>query len=290
MDKKLLLIDGNSLFFKSFYATYIRLKQGSERGKNGEPVNGVRSFAHMITNLRSKFEDHHILVAFDEAGGHTHRHQHDFYKANRKEAPQELYEQIPMVREFLDLYGISWVSKKELEADDIIGILSKRHSMEYETTIITSDKDLLQLVDQNVRVLISIKGVSLMEEYNNFNFEEKYFGLRPEQVYELKGIMGDSSDNLQGIRGIGPKGAVKLIDKYNTVERVIKNAENESPGIRDKIIKDQDHAILCRDLAKILTSSEQEFDIESTKPKPYDKEVLTKWLEEKNLLNVIRKI
>ena len=290
MNKKLLLIDGNSLFFKSFYATYIRLKEGGERGNEGEPVNALRGFSHMIINLRQMFNDHNIVIAFDERGGHTHRHQYDFYKANRSKAPDELYEQIPMVREFLDLYGIKYVSEKTLEADDLIGILSKRHSIEYDTTIITTDKDLLQLVDQNVRVLLSKKGVSEMDEFNMFNFKEKFFGLRPNQVQELKGIMGDASDNLKGIPGIGEKGAIKLIDQYNTVERVIDHATDQTPALSKKIIEGSESAILCRDLATIVTEHDWEFEISQSEPKDYDKEKLVEFLENKKLFNVVKKV
>ncbi len=290
-NKKILLIDGNSLFFKSFYGTYFRLKQGYERGKNNEPINAVRLFALMIINLRKKNPNSKVVVAFDEQNPNTYRHKYDFYKSKRKKQPDELYEQIFMVKEFLDLYGIKWIANKNYEADDLIGIIAQEaKDKSYKVNIITSDKDLLQLVDFNVNVNISKIGVSDLDNYNNNNFYDKFHNLSPQQVPDLKGIAGDNSDNLKGINGIGEKGAIKLLQKYDSLEEVINNSWQLSKSLQEKIEKGKEEAIISKKLAKIITNGDFEINFNDFEIKKTNKKELFNFLEEKNLFNVIRKI
>ena len=294
MKKELLLVDGNSLFFKSFWSTWFQIKdnpQSRDRMDDGTPVNAVRTFSTMIINLLNKFPSHKMLVAFDERGGHTHRHQHDFYKAGRADQPQELYDQLPLVREFLDHYGIPHHSKKEFEADDIIGIVAKRaKEAGYKVTIITTDKDLLQLVEEDVDVWLSKTGVSIMEQHSMENFKEQNDGLTPKQVIDFKGIAGDNSDNLQGIKGIGEKGAVKLLLEYDSLENILDHAEEQTPAMQKKIIESKDMAILCKELATILTDGEIDIELEELDIREPNWDALTDFFEPKKIYSVLNKI
>ena len=251
--EKTLLIDGNALMYKAFYASASFLQKGAGFDDAGNPVNALRTFAMMMFKLREDFESKHVLVAFDQKGLKTYRTEHSFYKDKRKPMPQELIYQIPLIMEFLELFGFKSFSDPELEADDIIGILSDLHAKEgFEVSIVTSDKDLLQLVQENVTVYLSKTGVSNMVEYNNDNFCSLFNGLCPSQVKDLKGIMGDASDNLKGIKGIGEKGALDLLNKYGTLEEVIKNKDDLSDSLRLKITEGSEHGLLCKNIATII--------------------------------------
>lgn len=254
MKKKLLLVDGNALYFKAFWGSYIRIKDGKgPRLPNGTPVNALSTFAFMIMNLKEKFQPNKILVAFDERGGHTHRHKYDFYKAGRKKQPDELYSQLPLVWEFLDYYGIKRHSKKEIEADDIIGIMAEEgKNSNLMVEIVTTDKDLLQLVDYNVNVYLSIRGVTEMELYSMENFKEKFHNLEPRHIVDFKGIAGDASDNLEGIKGIGEKTAIKLLLEHDSLEEIFKKTDKFTPSLKDKIINGKEMGELSKKLAYIL--------------------------------------
>ncbi len=289
--KKLLLVDGNSLFFKAYYGTAKRLEAGYERGKNGEPVNALRSFAMMILSLTKKFPTSKILIAFDAKGTKTYRTEYSFYKSGRKATPEELFVQILPSRKFLDLYGIKWTENTALEADDIIGIMAKKGKEQGNIVdIITSDKDLLQLVDENVNVHLSIKGVQKLETYTLLNFEQKVGIKSPKQLIDLKGIMGDNSDNLPGIKGIGKVGALSLIKKYGSLENVIENVDQLSPLLRKKIEDKKELALICKHLATIITDANMDFDLESLKPEKPKIAELIKFLESKNIYNIAKLI
>ena len=269
MNKKIILIDGNALMYKAFYASAFLMKKGQGFDSEGRPINALATFSTMILNLRERFDESNMLVAFDEKGLQTYRTKHEFYKAGRTRMPDELITQKPLILKFLELSGISQKSHPNLEADDIIGILSKKYSREgIEVDIVTSDKDLLQLVDNNVNVYISKTGVSDMEEYTINNFSEKFFGLNPSQVIDLKGVMGDASDNLAGIKGIGEKGAVKLLNEFGTLENIIEHKDSFSPSIKTKIEEGFEMGILCKEIATIITDYDLEIDFNSTLVKP----------------------
>ncbi|BDV02568.1 MAG: hypothetical protein HPAVJP_4570 [Candidatus Hepatoplasma vulgare] len=293
MNKSILLIDGNSLLFKSFYASYFRLKKGEERTDDNEPINAIRLFAFMIINLRLMYKDSLILVAFDAKGVKTFRHEYDFYKAKRKKQPDELYAQIPIAKEFLDLFGIKWIEDDEFlknEADDIIGIYAEAAKKQnYFVDIVTSDYDLLQLVDENVSVHLSKVGVTNMDDYTNENFYEKFNGLSPIQIPDLKGLMGDSSDNLSGIHGIGEKTAIDLLNKYYSIERIFDNVEELKGKTKEKILNGKKRGLKSKELAKIKLKGEIKPEFNSLLPKKPNSE-LKKWLENKKLFNVIKKL
>ncbi len=288
---KVLLIDGNALMYKSFFASAFLLEKGEGFDDRGNPVNALRTFSTMILNLTEMFEGHKMLVAFDAKGVNTYRNEHDFYKAGRSKMPEELIYQKPLIEELLDYAGIEKYSSQDYEADDVIGILSKRFSEEgKEVDIITSDKDLLQLVDENVRVHISKTGVSEMIEYNLDNFADLYYGLNPSQVIDMKGIMGDSSDNLPGIKGIGEKGAVKLLQEYGCLEKVIDSHEDFTPGLMNKIIEGKEMGILCKKIATIMTDGELDIQFEQLTIGPMSKSDLIMFLRGNSIHNLANRL
>jgi DNA polymerase-1 len=174
-----------------------------------------------------------------------------------------------------------------LEADDIIGTLSTRFSNQgIKVTIVTSDKDLLQLVNSNVKVLISKVGVSDMLEYNINNFKELNDGLNPSQIIDLKGIMGDNSDNLKGVKGVGPKTAINLLNEYKTLENIILNIDNLPKSLFDKFNIQSDDAFLCKKIATIIIDGDVKISLDEMKQGDINKKDLVKFLEYNSIYNV----
>lgn len=204
--EKFLLVDGNSLLFRAYYATAYRNLMKTSYGKF---TNAVVSFNNMIFNVLEKEKPDYILVAFDTKDK-TFRHKmFDDYKGQRKKPPVELIEQFETARELLDAMNIERYEVSGFEADDIIGTLSKKYK-DIQMNILTSDQDMLQLVDDNTNVLLMKKGVSNIKEISIDNFEEEY-EIKPSQVVDLKAMMGDSADNIPGIPGIGKITGLKLV-------------------------------------------------------------------------------
>ena len=208
---KLVLIDGNSLINRAFYAT------PPLSAKDGTPTNAVYSFVNMLVKLIGDAKPEYILVAFDRHEP-TFRHvAYADYKATRKPMPEDLRPQIDLLKTVLDTMKIARFEKAGIEADDIIGTLAKRYK--FETIIITGDKDSFQLVDETTSVYFTRRGISDTEIYSAENFKEKT-GIEPLQVIDLKGMMGDSSDNIPGITGVGEKTAKSFIEKYGSLENL----------------------------------------------------------------------
>lgn len=279
--KKALLIDGNALMYKSFYASASLLKKGGGFDNFGRPINALRTFSTMMLNLSEKFSDSNILVAFDEKDLKTFRTEYDFYKSGRKKMPEELICQKKLILEFLQLIGIKHISSPILEADDIIGTLSKKFSNQgIQVEIITSDKDLLQLVGEKINVHISKVGISDMLVFTKENFKELFLGLEPEQVTDLKGLMGDSSDNLPGIKGIGEKGAIKLLLEYKNIEGVFENVSNLNEVLKNKINDGKEMGILCKSIATIIRDAEINLEFEDIFISEIEKNKLIEFLRE----------
>ena len=207
--EKLVLIDGNSLINRAFYAT------PPLSTKNGTPTNAVYAFVNMLIKIINDIAPQHILVAFDRKEP-TFRHgMFAEYKGTRKPMPEDLRPQIDLLKEVLDTMGIARYEMPTIEADDIIGSAAKKFNK--ETIIITGDKDSFQLVDQTTSVYFTRKGISELEVYSADNFTEKT-GITPLQIIDLKSMMGDSSDNIPGIAGVGEKTALNLVQTYGTLE------------------------------------------------------------------------
>ncbi|MEE3487860.1 MAG: DNA polymerase I [Bulleidia sp.] len=249
MMKKLLLVDGNSMLFRAYYAT----AYGGARmtTKTGLPTNAVFGFANMIQKALDLVQPDEVLVAFD-AGRHTFRHDlYADYKGGRKPAPDDLVPQFRMARDYLTAYGIRYVEMPDIEADDLIGTMARK-SLDCETTILTSDHDLLQLSDETTTVMLMKKGLTEMDAMTPARIEADY-GISPVQIIDLKGLMGDASDNYPGIPGVGEKTAVKLLKEYGTVESVLEHDSEIKGALGKKVREGHESALLSKKLATIRT-------------------------------------
>ncbi len=251
--KKLVLIDGNSLINRAFYAT------PPLSAKDGTPTNAVYGFINMLFKLIGEDKPEFIAVAFD-VHHPTFRHEiFSEYKGTRKPMPEDLRPQIPLLKEVLSLLGIHTVEKPGFEADDIIGTIAKATSI--KTEIITGDRDSFQLVDDETDVHFTRRGISDVDVYSAKNFTEKT-GITPNQVIELKALMGDSSDNIPGISGVGEKTALTLVQTYGTVDGIYDHVDELKGKLKEKVINGKESAYLSRMLATIDTKVDIEVNLD----------------------------
>ncbi len=280
--KKLLLVDGNSMLFRAYYATAYGKPMTSS---SGIPTNAIYGFALMLQKAIDKVEPDYILVPFD-AGKHTFRHDlYPDYKGGRKPAPDDLVAQFSLVRDYLDSFHIKWVEKTDIEADDLIGTMAKT-SKDCSTYIFSSDHDLLQLVDDNIEVLLMKKGLTELDEVTP-SFLKETMGIVPSQIIDLKGLMGDHSDNIPGVSGIGEKTALKLLAEYGTVENVLEHAEEIKGATGKKIVAGKESAMLSKTLATIKTDVELDFSLDNCKFEP-DYSTLIKFFETLDMKSLIK--
>ncbi|NBK99165.1 MAG: DNA polymerase I, partial [Erysipelotrichia bacterium] len=264
MAKDILLIDGNSMLFRAYHATAYRGNFMST--SNGVPTNAVFGFANMINKAIQLLQPEHVLVAWD-TGKPTFRHVHfKEYKGTRKEVDEELKVQFPMAREFLDAYHIYRYEEEGIEADDIIGSLAKSYP-DYQVHILSSDKDLLQLIDDTTDVLLMKKGISDMQVVDA-NALYEMMQLTPLQIIDFKGLSGDASDNIPGVKGVGEKTAIKLLSDYQSVEGVYENIEKIKGKLKEKLENDKEVAILSKQLATIKTDCTFPFSLDDFKFTP----------------------
>ncbi|WP_214807238.1 DNA polymerase I [Exiguobacterium sp. s102] len=244
MENKLLLIDGNSLTYRAFFALP---PMTDAQGRN---TNAAYGFTMMLLKLLEEEQPTHMLVAFD-ASSETFRHDvYQEYKGSREKTPSELREQFPIVRDICEALGIQMMELHRYEADDLIGTLARTMPAD-RTRIVTGDKDLLQLVTDQVEVLITKRGITDVQCMTEDLFAETYGGLKPIQMIDLKGLMGDKSDNIPGIPGIGEKTAIKLISAYGSVEGLYEHVEDLKGKQKEKVIANEDLARLSKELATI---------------------------------------
>lgn len=247
-DNKVLLVDGMALLFRAFYSTamtgYFMINS------KGIPTNGVHGFVRHLLTAVNHFEPSHVVCCWD-MGSKTFRTElYKDYKGNRGEPPIELIPQFDLVKEVVASFDIPNIGLEGFEADDCIGTLANQYKKDYEVLILTGDQDILQLVDQDTKVILLKNGYGNYEIYHPELLLERK-GIRPEQMVDLKALMGDSSDNYPGVRGIGEKTAVKLLSQYKTIEGILENLNSLSKGHRSKIEQDLDMLHLSRKLAKI---------------------------------------
>ncbi len=243
------LIDGNSLINRAYYAT------PPLTAPNGTPTNAVYAFVNMLLKIEEDLKPKYLLVAFDRREP-TFRHgMYAEYKAGRKPMPDELGVQIPLLKRVLDAMNICHYEKAGFEADDIIGTLAKKYG--YSTAIYTGDKDSFQLVDNTTSVYFTRRGTTDIDVYNNQNFKEK-MGIEPIQIIDLKACMGDSSDNIIGIPGVGEKTAKDLITTYSTIENLYEHTHELKGKLQEKVVNGKDSAFLSKTLATINTQMEIE--------------------------------
>lgn len=286
---KLYVIDGNSLLFRAYFAT--SFTGNIMRTKDGFPTNAIFGFSNMITKILSSLEDDdRIIVCFD-TGKKTFRHQQfSEYKAQRKETDEDLVVQLPVARTLLKAMGVFYYEQEGFEADDIAGSIAKKASkLNIKTYCYTSDKDYLQLIDDNISIKMVRKGLTDIEEMNEITLKEK-MGLTPEQIKDYKGLMGDPSDNLKGIPGVGEKTAVKLLSEYGNLENIIENMKSQNSKLALKIIENQEQGIICKSLATIITDMDLPFTLDDLVYNGYDYNQLSNFYTKYECFSLLKKL
>ena len=278
---KLLLIDGSSVAFRAFFALYNQIDRF--KNANGLHTNAVYGFNLMLSHLLERIQPTHVLVAFD-AGKTTFRTEmYADYKGGRAKTPDEFREQFPFIREQLDHLGIRHYELAQYEADDIIGTLDKMAettSVPFDVTIVSGDKDLIQLTDDNTVVEISKKGVAEFEEFTPAYLKEK-MGLTPEQFIDLKALMGDKSDNIPGVTKIGEKTGIKLLLEYGSLDGIYEHIdEMKASKMKENLINDKEQAYLSKTLATIDTNAPIEIGLDDITYSGPHLENLAKFYEE----------
>ena len=234
MEKTIVIIDGNSLVNRAYYAM-----QRPMITKSGLYTQGVYGFINMLSKIKTDYEPEYIAVAFDMKSPTFRHREYAEYKAGRKKMPPELSMQLPLLKEVLSAMNIKMLECEEYEADDIIGTIAKKAESEgLEPVIITGDKDELQLATDRTKVVITKKGVSEFEIYDRQAMIDKY-GFTPRQFIDYKGLMGDQSDNIPGIPGVGEKTASKLMLEYGSVENVLEHADELKGKMAEKVKNDK---------------------------------------------------
>lgn len=283
--EELILIDGNSLLFKAFYAKSYTGNYMVNR--NGIPTNGVYGFARMVEKIIST-NPKYVIVAFDY-GKKTFRNELlDTYKATRKETPQELVPQFALAREYLTAHNITWYEVEGYEGDDIIGTLvdfGEKNNL--KVSVYTGDKDANQLISPQTTIYRTVKGVTELDIYNEQTLLDKY-GLKPDQFRDFLGLMGDSSDNIPGIKGVGEKTALKLLHQYGTIEGLQEHQDEIKGKMGEKIRAGMEDALMSKKVATILRDIPIDVDLEKATYQGYDYETLKSFYEKYDMNSLIK--
>jgi len=259
--EKIILVDGNNLLFRSYYAT--AYNGNFMKNSKGFPTNGLFGFTNMINKIILEEKPTYMIVAFDK--GKTFRHdKYDDYKAGRIETPNELKMQFPLAKELLTKMGIKYYEIDNYEADDIIGTFAEycNKDSDYIGTIISSDKDLLQLISTDVDIKL-LKSKDYIR-YNLDSFKEEY-GIEPINIIDLKALMGDASDNIPGVKGVGEKTALKLLQQYKTLDGIYEHIDEIKGAVKNKLIDDKENAYKSYDLATIVRNVPVDINIDDIK-------------------------
>ncbi|MBT4652466.1 MAG: hypothetical protein HN981_04295 [Candidatus Pacebacteria bacterium] len=290
--KTFLLVDGHALIYRCFYGFPKTLTSTS-----GQLINAVYGFSRILLTVIRDIEPTHMAVTFDHRKPTNRSKEYKEYKANRPSMPEELRPQIQMIKDVVTALNIPLFIKEGFEADDLIGTINRKvESLDKEllTMILTGDKDMLQLVDNDTHVYMPGRGKFQNDvEYDVEKVKEK-LGVFPDRVIDLKGLMGDSSDNIPGVKGIGPKTANALLEAFDSIEGVYKALESEvdnsvfTKSVKNKLITDKENAILSKHLATILIDVDIDFILEDCKVSSYNKEIITNLFEELNFRSLVK--
>ncbi len=273
--KKLILIDGNNLMFRAFYAT--SYTGNIMRNSEGFPTNALFGFINMLNKIKEEEKPVYMCVAFD-IGKNFRKEEYSFYKEGRNATPEELKMQMPYARKILEASGIKYLELEPYEADDIIGTLVKmaEKDREFDCTIISSDKDLLQLINYETDVKLLKKDSYIRLNERTF-FEE--YGITPIKMIDLKALMGDSSDNIPGVKGIGEKTALKLIQEYNSLEGVYENIDSIKGAVKDKLINGKNDAFMSKKIATIYKDVPLNISLEDLKCEKHNNDLIELYKE-----------
>lgn len=284
--ERLLILDSNSLLNRAFYAI------PTLTNNEGTHTNAVFGFTNMLFKMKEEIKPDYIVAAFDRKAPTFRHKEYEDYKAGRKKMPPELAEQFPIIKDVLNLLAVNIYEIDGFEADDIIGTLARfAESNGIEVFIVTGDKDALQLATDNIKVVITKKGVTETAVYNRETFETE-FGVTPTQYIDVKGLMGDKSDNIPGVPGVGEKTAFKLISTYGSIEGVLSSIDEISgKKLKENLENYSEQAIFSKKLATIMTEVPIEFDLEDIKSQEnYNKEELKKLFLKLQMKSLLAKL
>ena len=282
---KIILVDGNNLIFRSYYAT--AYSGVIMRNSKGFPTNALYGFINMINKIIREEKPEYILVAFDK--GKTFRHQaYTEYKAGRSDTPDELKQQFPVAKEVLNAMGIKYFEMDNYEADDIIGTLSSlaHKDKSFDCEIVSSDKDLLQLIEDDVVVKVVKSNDYIIMDRDSF---KKTYEIEPIRMIDLKALMGDASDNIPGVQGIGEKTAIKLLKEYDNINNLYDHIDEIKGKVQEKLINDKDNCYKSLELATIVKDIKLEFGLKECKYKGIDNIKFKSILEELEFRSLLRK-
>ncbi len=289
MNKRLVLIDGHAVIFRAYYAF-----PQSLRTTDGDLANAVFGFASILFKVIEELQPSHIAVAFD-MGKPTFRHkEYVGYKAQRPEVDKELVEQIDKVMEVVKAVNIPQFGVEGFEADDVIGTLSRQVD-ETEVVIVTGDQDAMQLVNEKVKVYLPARGRVPAKMYGVKEVEERY-GFSPLQMIDYKGLAGDASDNIPGVRGVGPKTATNLLNQFKSVEGVYESLDKAvkegkiSKGVGEKLLNDYENAVLSKKLATIVLDVPVTLELDACQTYDYDREKAREFFEDLGFRSMIGRL
>ena len=287
--KRLVVIDSNSVIHRAFHAL------PSLTTKEGDLVNAVYGFLLVFFKALKEFRPDYVAAVFDFPAPTFRHEKYKEYKAQRPSTPEQLCRQIPKIKEILRAFGVPIFEKQGFEADDLIGALvraaeKKQAFPRLEIIILTGDTDLLQLVNPQTRVYILKKGAKDTILYDENLVGEKYLGLKPEQLLDLRALKGDPSDNIPGVRGVGEKTAIGLIKEYGNLENIYHNLPLIPGRVREKLILHKQDAFFSRELAKIDQNAPIDFNLEKCRWGNYKQAKIQKVLEELEFRSLIKKL
>lgn len=286
MTKRLVVIDGKSVFYRGYYA------MPGLSTRDGTPTGGVYGFASLALELMKKLEPDYVAVAWDKKGTSIRRRLEILptYKAGRKTPPPDFLAQIPLLHDLLDAFGWPLYELDDYEADDIMGVLAKQASEQgIETDLITSDLDMLQLVGPLTHVYALKKGLTNIEQFDVGYFENKY-GLKVEQFVDLKALKGDASDNIPGVPGIGEKTGIQLLQDYQTLEGVYEHLDDIKPSVAKKLVDGKDSAYMSKTVAEIWCDAPLQLDLQAMDARELDTERLAKLLKQLEFTSLLRRL
>jgi len=284
--KKFALIDGKSVFYRGYYA------MPNLTTKDGTSTGGVYGFAAMALELLKKIEPDYVAVAWDKPKTNIRRRLAIYpeYKANRKPAPPDFYAQIPLLHDLLGAFGWPLYELDDYEADDIMGTLSAQANQQgINTIMISSDLDMLQVVDSDTELYALKKGLANLEKFDMAAFEQKY-GLKVEQFLDLKSLKGDASDNIPGVPGIGEKTAITLLQEFGSLDAIYENLDKIKPAWRDKLAAGRDSAYMSRELSRIWSDAPLKLDLKAVDVKNLDVEKLRAELEKLEFTSLLKRL
>ena len=284
MEKRLIIIDGNSIINRAFYAL------PDMSNSEGLKTNAIFGFVRMMFKIIEDYQPTHMSVAFDKKAPTFRHKQYADYKAGRKKMPDELAQQLQPLKDLLDKFNINRLELEGYEADDLIGTVARLgEENDFKVYIVTGDKDAIQLASHKTTTLITKKGVGEVEEYNYDSVIERY-EMTPTQFIDLKGLMGDKSDNIPGVPGIGEKTGIKLLKQYSTIENLIEHTDELKGSIKKKIEENKDLALMSKELATIITNVPIEVKLEDLEYGDYNKDDVVEKFKEFGFTSLITKL